>query len=207
MMKLCMYVHIKGRDEHKMKKETKKKKKKNASLTLFVRYYQVFSRHEIVFEYVRRETLAKARLRFELVVQGAVVVVGVGEDAVYPPGYRAEALRGRLLDGDATREVLVAVEEGGRDVESVEGVVQGRALLGIAVGGAEEDPLLRGGHLGTDLGVAFELETDGKRVELVTELPEVFVLPGCLVLARGHFQESVDVLVVFPNHLLNVLLT
>ena len=134
------------------------------------------------------------------------MIVGVGEDAVDPPGYGAQALCGRLLDGDATREVLVAVEEGRGDVKRVEGVVQGRALLGVAVRRAEEDPLLRGGHLGAQLGVALDLEPDGERVQFVAELPEVFVLPRGLVLAWGHFQEGVHVFVVFPNHLLDVLL-
>lgn len=176
-------------------------------LTLFVGHYEVLGRHEVVLQYVRREPLAKASFGLEIVIHGAMVVVSVREDAVDPPGDGAEALGRGLLDGDATREVLVAVEQRSGDVERVEGVVQGGALLGVTVRRAQEDPLLRGGHLGADLGVAFELETDGEGIEFVAELPEVFVLPRGFVLTGRHFQDGVHVREVFSDHLLDVLLT
>ena len=47
----------------------------------------------------------------KLVVQGPVVEVGMRENAVDPPCDRAEPRDGGLLDGDAAREVLVAVQE------------------------------------------------------------------------------------------------
>ena len=131
----------------------------------------------------------------------------MGEDAVDPPGHGAQALSRGLLDGDATGKVLVAVEERSGDVERVERVVKGRALLWVSVGSAEEDPLFRGGHLGADFGVALQLESDSDRVQFVAELSKVFVFPRGFVLSRGHLQNGVYVLWVFSNQLLDVLLT
>ena len=65
----------------------------------------------------------------EVVENLPVVEVGVREDAVNAPAHAAQLRHGRLLDGDAAREVLVAVQEAGGAVERVARVVDGRALL------------------------------------------------------------------------------
>lgn len=91
-------------------------------------------------------------------------------------------------------------------MEGMEGVVQCRTLLGFPVGGTEEHPLLRGGHLGADLGVALVLEPHCHPVQLVAELPEVLVLPDGFVLPRGEIQDTFYVRVVLSEQLLDVLL-
>ena len=76
-----------------------------------------------------------------------VMEVGVGEDPVDSATDRAQLGHGALLDADPAGEVLVAVEETGRSVQGVSGVVDSRALLRGLVCRAEEDPLLCGRHL------------------------------------------------------------
>ena len=73
--------------------------------------------------------------------------VGMGEDPVDPAADRAQLGHGTLLDADPTGEVFVAVEETGRAVQGVSGVVNSGALLRGLVCSAEEDPLLCGRHL------------------------------------------------------------
>ena len=58
------------------------------------------------------------------------------EDAVDSSCHGAEPRDGRLLDGDAAGEVLVAVQEGGCPMEGVQGVVDCGALGGGAGAGA-----------------------------------------------------------------------
>ena len=73
--------------------------------------------------------------------------VGVGEDPVDPAADGAQLGDRALLDADPAGEVFVAVEETGRAVQGVSGVVNSGTLLGCLVSSAEEDPLLCGRHL------------------------------------------------------------
>ena len=68
-------------------------------------------------------------------------------------------------------EVLVAVEQAGGSVQRVAGVVDGGALLGRLVGGAEEDPLLGGRHLGTRVRLTAQLQLHRQAVQFHTKLP------------------------------------
>lgn len=52
-----------------------------------------------------------------------MVVVGVSEDAVDSPGHGTQSLHRGFFDVESAGEVFVAVEQGGRPVEGVQGVV------------------------------------------------------------------------------------
>ena len=58
-----------------------------------------------------------------------VMEVGMGEDSVHPPAHGAELGHRRLLDGNSTRKVFIAIEEASGAVQSVAGVVDRWALL------------------------------------------------------------------------------
>ena len=120
----------------------------------------------------------------EIIKDLPVVEVGVREYAVDAPAHAAQLGDGGLLDGDAAGEVLVAVEEAGGAVERVARVVDGGALFGRLVGGAQEDPLLGRRHLGARLGLALPLQHHRQPVQLHAELPQVLVLPYALVLLK-----------------------
>ena len=138
-----------------------------------------------------------------------MVEVGVGEYPVDPAAHRPQLGHAALLeqvsqglawregqhvragpdlDGDPAGEVLVAVEEAGGAVERVARVVDGRALLGGLVGGAQEDPLLGRRHLGARLGLALPLQHHGQPIQLHAELTQVLVFPHTLVLKEQDYQ-------------------
>ena len=127
----------------------------------------------------------------EVIEDLPVVEVGVGEYAVDTPTDAAQLCDGGFLDGDAAGEVLVAVEEAGGAVERVARVVDGGALLGRLVGGAQEDPLLGRRHLGARLGLALPLQHHRQPVQLHAELPQVLVLPDALVLREQKARRTV----------------
>ena len=52
------------------------------------------------------------------------------KDAVDATANTAQLGHRRLLDGDATGKVLVAVQKTGRAIQGVPGVIDGRTLLG-----------------------------------------------------------------------------
>ena len=78
-------------------------------------------------------------------------------------------------------------------MERVQGVVKGGALLGLLVCGTEEYPLLRCCHLSAHFGVALFLQSNGHRIELVTELSEVLILPAGVVLAGRWVKDGLHV--------------
>ena len=108
---------------------------------------EVLLGHEAVLCDIACEPSTQMRLRLKLIVQSPMMIVGVREYAINPPRHGAQSLDRVFLDRDTTREVLVAVEEGGGAVERVQGVVEGRALLRFLVSGTEKYPLFCGGHL------------------------------------------------------------
>lgn len=122
---------------------------------------QIVLAHEVVLGHEHREPATQMRLGLEIVENLPVMEVGVGEDPVDAPADAPELGHGALLDAHPAGEVFVAVEEAGGAVQSVPGVVNGWTLLGRLVGGAQEDPLLRGRHLGAGLGLALPLQIDG----------------------------------------------
>ena len=73
------------------------------------------------------------------------------------------------------------------------GVIDSWTLLGRLVGGAEEDPLLGGGHLAAGLGLALALQLHRQPVELHAELPQVLVFPHALVLSLGGTENVIHV--------------
>ena len=92
-------------------------------------------------------------------------------------------------------------------MEGVEGVVEGRALLGLPVSRTEKDPLLSGGHLLANCRVTLILELHCQPIQFQAELAEVFILPySQVILALGRVQNGIHVGVVFLDHELNVLL-
>lgn len=103
--------------------------------------------------------------------------------------------------------MLVAVQQSSGSVEGVEGVVEGRALLGLPVSRTEEDPLLSGSHLLANCRVTLILELHCQPIQFQAELAEMFVLPyGQVVLALRRVQNGIHIGVVFLDHELNVLL-
>lgn len=111
------------------------------------RHDEVVLGHQVVLGDERREAVAQVRLVLKLVEYPAVVEVCVREDPVDAATHRAQLRHRRVLDGDAAGKVLVAVQQTRRPVQRVARVVNGRALLGRLVGGAQKDPLFRGYHL------------------------------------------------------------
>ena len=129
------------------------------------------------------------------------------EDAVDPPSNGPQTLYGALFDCHTTVKVFVAVEQCGGTVESMEGVVQSGALLGLSVSRAEKNPLLACRHLLADRWVALVLEFHRNVVELEAELAEVFVFPyGEVVVTFGWFQDGFHLCMVLPDHQLYILL-
>ena len=93
-----------------------------------------------------------------------MVTVRVRENTINPPSDGAKLLRRILFNGYTRGKMLVAVKKGGRPVERVKSVIQRRALLGLPVCGAEENPLLRRRHLLADERIALFKEANGERV-------------------------------------------
>ena len=118
---------------------------------------QVLLGHQAVLCNVACEPSTEMCLSLKLVIECPVVIVGVREDAVNPSSNGTQSLHRVLLDTDTAGEMLVTVEERGGSVKRVKGVVQRRTLLWLLVSGTEEYPLLRGGHLDADFGIALLL--------------------------------------------------
>ena len=81
--------------------------------------YEILLRHEAVFGDVSSEPPTEMILGFQLIIKGAMVIVGVREDTVDPSSNRAKSLDRVLLHGDAAGEVFVAVEKRGSTMEGV----------------------------------------------------------------------------------------
>jgi len=86
-----------------------------------------------------------------------VMEIGMREDPINSAADRAQLGHAALFDGHSAGEVFVAVEEAGGPVQGVAGVVDSRALLWCFMSCAEEDPLLRCGHLGAGLRLTLRL--------------------------------------------------
>lgn len=82
------------------------------------------------------------------------------EQAVEPAHDGQQVLHRGLRNLDAAVEVLPIVDRGRRVVETVDHVVDGRALLGLLVRRAKVEPLVCRLHLGTELLGAQALELD-----------------------------------------------
>lgn len=128
--------------------------------------------HEVVLGDKGREAVAQVRLVLELVEYPAVVEVRVREDPVHAATHRTQLGHRRVLDGDATRKVLVAVEQTRSPIQGVSRVIDSRTLLGRLVGGTEEDPLLSGYHLVAGAREALRLETHCQAIQFHAELSE-----------------------------------
>ena len=152
------------------------------------------------------------QLSYSIYCYPPVMEIRVREYPVDPPTHWAQLGHGALLDAHSAGEVFIAVQETRRAIQGVSedwlcwlwtlkgqfwrhspGVIYGWALLGGLVGGAEEDPLLGGGHLAASVGLAVALQLHGQPVELHAELPQVLVLPYALVLGLGGAQDVIHV--------------
>ena len=89
-----------------------------------------------------------------------VVEESVREESVESADYREKQFRACRGDRDSTVEVLGVVDGRCGMVERMDHVVDGRALLGVLVRGAEVEPLICCLHLRTDLGGADTLQLD-----------------------------------------------
>ena len=79
------------------------------------------------------------------------------KDPVHSPTNRAKLCDAAFFDADPTGKVLVAVEEAGRPVQRVPGVIDSWRLLGCFVRCAQEYPLFRSCHLCARLWLALRL--------------------------------------------------
>ena len=89
-----------------------------------------------------------------------VVEEGVREQSVESADYREKQFCACRWDRDSTVEVLGVVDSRCGMVQRVDHVVDGRALLGVLMRGAEVEPLICRLHLWTDLGGADTLQLD-----------------------------------------------
>ena len=85
-------------------------------------------------------------------------------------------------------------------------VVDGAAVGGALVRGADENEFLVAGHFGTGLGGADAEELHDEKVELEDKLPDVLVLPHALVYIGWQFTDLNDVGRFIPDQLLQILL-
>jgi hypothetical protein len=73
------------------------------------------------------------------------------------------------------------------------------------VSGAQEDPLLGGGHLSTRGRIALGLQSNCDQIQVKAELTHMLVLPDALVLLLGRQQYAVHIARVSLYQLLNKL--
>ena len=82
------------------------------------------------------------------------------EQSVEPADYGEKQVGACLRDRDSTVEVLGVVDGRCGMVQRVDHIVDGRALLGVLMRGAEVEPLICRLHLRADLGGADTLQLD-----------------------------------------------
>jgi len=84
----------------------------------------------------------------------------VREQSVEPADYGEKQFGACRRDRDSTVEVLGVVDGRCGMVQRVDHIVDGRALLGVLMRGAEVEPLICRLHLRADLGGADTLQLD-----------------------------------------------
>ena len=89
-----------------------------------------------------------------------MVEEGVREQSVEPADYGEKQFGACRRDRDSTVEVLGVVDGRCGMVQRVDHIVDGRALLGVLMRGAEVEPLICRLHLRADLGGADTLQLD-----------------------------------------------
>ena len=147
----------------------------------------------IIFKHVKNLSENEDEVFFPCFLYKPMMKVSMGKYSVHPSTHRAKLGHAALLNADPAGEVLVAVQEAGRPVQRVSGVIYSWTLFWCFVRGTEEYPLFSSCHLSTGLWLTFCLQFYCKTIKLHAELTEVFILPHTLVLRLRGEENQVNI--------------